>query len=173
MHIEHITLQPHPLETFRQALDALIACAPGSRGDIAAHLYDAAHATGWWDAPLAQPTPLRRRLCEQLLSAMADDAVSERQMDQFALRQSHLVHRALAGDCLRALINAGRIEKAPLGADGDAREMQRLIECVSRLESLIRTGETLRSALVRMADEHWLDVPAHDAAQMEPGRKTA
>ncbi|MCP5322380.1 MAG: hypothetical protein H7A12_16485 [Pseudomonadales bacterium] len=92
MHIEHITLQPHPLETFRQALNALVVCAPGSRGDIAAHLYDAARTTGDGE-PLTQPTPLQRRLCEQLLSAMAD--------------------------------------------------------------------------------EHWLDVPAHDAAQVEPGRKTA
>jgi len=41
MSIEHITLQPHPLDAWRRALDALIACAPGDATAIAWHLVDA------------------------------------------------------------------------------------------------------------------------------------
>lgn len=39
--IEHIDLIPHPLDAWRAALDALIACAPGDSCDIAWHLADA------------------------------------------------------------------------------------------------------------------------------------
>ncbi|CDF82123.1 hypothetical protein PKB_0755 [Pseudomonas knackmussii B13] len=39
--IEHIDLIPHPLDAWRVALDALIACAPGDATAIAWHLADA------------------------------------------------------------------------------------------------------------------------------------
>ncbi|MCY1366554.1 hypothetical protein D9M69_534560 [compost metagenome] len=40
--MEEIVLLPHPLDAWRGALEALIACAPGSEFDIAWHLADAA-----------------------------------------------------------------------------------------------------------------------------------
>lgn len=39
--VEHIDLTPAPMDTWRAALDALIACAPGDTSDIAWHLSDA------------------------------------------------------------------------------------------------------------------------------------
>lgn len=39
--VEHIDLTPAPMDTWRAALDALIACAPGDTSDIAWHLADA------------------------------------------------------------------------------------------------------------------------------------
>lgn len=41
LNVEHIDLIPHPLDAWRAALDALIACAPGDSCDIAWHLADA------------------------------------------------------------------------------------------------------------------------------------
>lgn len=38
--VEHIDLIPHPMDAWRAALDALIACAPGDACDIAWHLAD-------------------------------------------------------------------------------------------------------------------------------------
>lgn len=40
--MEEIVLLPHPLDAWRGALEALIACAPGSEFDVAWHLADAA-----------------------------------------------------------------------------------------------------------------------------------
>ncbi|GEM_PF-5733205 len=40
LNIEHIDLIPHPMDAWRAALDALIACAPGDACDIAWHLAD-------------------------------------------------------------------------------------------------------------------------------------
>ncbi len=39
--VEHIDLTPAPMDTWRAALDALIACAPGDTSDISWHLADA------------------------------------------------------------------------------------------------------------------------------------
>jgi hypothetical protein len=39
--VEKITLQPHPMEAWAKALDALITCAPGSEAEIAQYLSNA------------------------------------------------------------------------------------------------------------------------------------
>ncbi len=62
MHIEHITLQPHPLDAWRRALDILIACAPGHPADVANHLRDAAMGMGAKPAPSEQEARLVQRL---------------------------------------------------------------------------------------------------------------
>lgn len=40
--LEEVVLTPHPLDAWRGALEALIACAPGSDFDVAWHLADVA-----------------------------------------------------------------------------------------------------------------------------------
>ncbi len=62
MPIEHITLQPHPLDAWRRALDILIACAPGHPADVGNHLRDAAMGMGAKPSLSEQETRLVQRL---------------------------------------------------------------------------------------------------------------
>ncbi|HEJ2039538.1 TPA: hypothetical protein SLV86_001292 [Pseudomonas aeruginosa] len=81
MHVEHIDLIPHPMDAWRAALNALIACAPGDGPAIAAHLAEAReHALVIVDRTLA--TPGTAKLVDRLMLIGAGRLVGDRLTSQ-------------------------------------------------------------------------------------------
>jgi hypothetical protein len=75
--IEEITLIPHPMDAWRAALNALIACAPGDGPAIAAHLAEARlHALTFIDRTCA--TPGTTKLVDRLMLIGAGKLVGQR-----------------------------------------------------------------------------------------------
>ncbi|HIE2492918.1 TPA: hypothetical protein ACXLB3_006882 [Pseudomonas aeruginosa] len=64
--VEHIDLTPAPMDTWRAALDALIACAPGDTSDITWHLADA-HQSSLLLVDRTVASPGAERLIDRLM----------------------------------------------------------------------------------------------------------
>ena len=64
--VEHIDLIPTPMDTWRAALDALIACAPGDTSDISWHLADA-HQSSLLLVDRTVASPGAERLIDRLM----------------------------------------------------------------------------------------------------------
>lgn len=78
--VEEIVLIPHALDAWRMALNALIAVAPGTAGDIAVHLKEARENTLVFHDRLAA-TPGEARMIDRLMLLGAGKLVGQ-QLDQ-------------------------------------------------------------------------------------------
>lgn len=78
LRVEEIDLIPHPMDAWRAALNALIACAPGDEAAIAWHLADAQAKTQIrLDRSLA--TPGARQIVDRLMLLGAGQLIEEQQ----------------------------------------------------------------------------------------------
>lgn len=85
--VEEIELIPHPMDAWRAALNALIACAPGDGPAIAAHLAEARlHALTFVDRTCA--TPGTTKLVDRLMLIGAGKLVGQRLDAQGALNRN-------------------------------------------------------------------------------------
>ncbi|MEM5618497.1 hypothetical protein AAHB60_14995 [Pseudomonas aeruginosa] len=75
--VEHIDLTPAPMDTWRAALDALIACAPGDTSDIAWHLADA-HQSSLLLVDRTVASPGAERLIDRLMLISAGRLLNHR-----------------------------------------------------------------------------------------------
>lgn len=75
--VEHIDLIPTPMDTWRAALDVLIACAPGDTSSIAWHLADA-HQSSLLLVDRTVATPGSERLVDHLMLISAGRLLSNR-----------------------------------------------------------------------------------------------
>ncbi|HDQ4610526.1 hypothetical protein ACEP28_18230 [Pseudomonas aeruginosa] len=91
---EEIELIPHPMDTWRAALDALIACAPGDISDIAWHLADA-HQSSLLLVDRTVASPGAERLIDRLMLISAGRLLNHR-LDREEAQQisSRLLERA-------------------------------------------------------------------------------
>lgn len=100
MHVEHIDLIPHPMDAWRAALNALIACAPGDGPAIAAHLAEAReHALVIVDRTLA--TPGTAKLVDRLMligaGRLVEDRLTSRDVRPLSIVEAAVRLRHLAG----------------------------------------------------------------------------
>ncbi len=75
--VEHIDLTPAPMDTWRSALDALIACAPGDASDIVWHLADA-HQCNLLLVDRSAASPGAERLIDRLMLISAGRLLNHR-----------------------------------------------------------------------------------------------
>lgn len=134
--VEHIDLIPTPMDTWRAALDTLIACAPGDCAAIAWHLSDA-HQSSLLFVDRTVPTPGTERLVDRLMLLSAgrllgnrlnrDDAhqISHRLLEPF---RRHAAARQPGPDAVLAMVRqAERQPGSPdrqQGLEGQARDQQ-------------------------------------------------
>ncbi len=92
--VEHIDLTPAPMDTWRAALDALIACAPGDTSDISWHLADA-HQSSLLLVDRTVASPGAERLIDRLMLISAGRLLNHR-LDREEAQQisSRLLERA-------------------------------------------------------------------------------
>ncbi|HGT3447863.1 hypothetical protein JEZ84_32110, partial [Pseudomonas aeruginosa] len=92
--VEHIDLTPAPMDTWRAALDALIACAPGDTSDIIWHLADA-HQSSLLLVDRTVASPGAERLIDRLMLISAGRLLNHRLgREEAQLISSRLLERA-------------------------------------------------------------------------------
>lgn len=92
--VEHIDLTPAPMDTWRAALDALIACAPGDTSDISWHLADA-HQSSLLLVDRTVASPGAERLIDRLMLISAGRLLNHRLgREEAQLISSRLLERA-------------------------------------------------------------------------------
>ena len=134
--VEHIDLIPTPMDTWRAALDALIACAPGDTAAIAWHLSDA-HQSNLLLVDRTIASPGAERLVDRLMLISAGRLLGNRlsrgEAHQISHRllepvRRHGVARQPAPDAVLAMSRqAGNQPAFPgrqQGLEGQARNQQ-------------------------------------------------
>lgn len=134
--VEHIDLIPTPMDTWRAALDVLIACAPGDTSSIAWHLADA-HQSSLLLVDRTVATPGTERLVDRLMLISAGRLLGNRLHRDDAHRISHRLlepvrrHAATRQPSPDAVLAMARqAERQPgspdhqQGLEGQARDQQ-------------------------------------------------
>lgn len=93
--VEHIDLIPTPMDTWRAALDALIACAPGDTSDISWHLADA-HQSSLLLVDRTVASPGAERLIDRLM------LISAGRLLKHSLSRDEAFEVRLAATCVRS-----------------------------------------------------------------------